>query len=207
MVSMAGWLLCGLGLLSSLSAQSKPEPAFLQKGTIKFDKHTLSGDARRSTPGSKELGQDWWVIEVKFDTFAPLTDELTLKFTTDMVDTLKKQDDQAETTVLLQGELTFLNVPQGKGHQAAMFLHPTSVIRYGGIRGQEGIRKANVRVELYEKGELVDALDMKQEKDDWVEVLKKQGITEVTGVLLRPDQVPFYAFEFLKFNQIKSVSR
>lgn len=194
------------GVSGELMAQ-KVEPTLLQKGTIKLDKYTLPNEARRGTPTTKELGEDWWAIEVRFDTFVPMTEEVTIKFYTDMVDTLKKGERDVEPTVILTGETTYMNVPAGRGHVASMYLHPTSVIRYGGVRGREGIKRANVRIEVFEGGEKVDTLDMKEEKTDWIEALKSTGASEKAGVLLSPDQVPFHAFELLKFNQIKRATR
>lgn len=188
---------------------SKYEPVLLQKGSIKLDKYQLPGEARRGggTPATKELGDDWYAIEVKFDTTAPLTEEITLKFFIDMVDTLKKEDAKQDPTVILTAETTYINVPKGRGHVAMVYLHPTSVLRYGGVRGAEGIKKANVRVEAYERGEKVDELDMKQQKTDWLKDLQEQGVPLVPGVLLSPDQVAFQAFEVTKFNQIKRATR
>lgn len=187
----------------------KFEPVLLQKGSIKLDKFQLPGDARRGggSPTTKELGEDWYAIEVKFDTTAPLTGEITLKFFTDMVDTLKKGDAKEDPVVILTAETTYINVPAGRGHLAMVYLHPTSILRYGGIRGAEGIKKANVRVEAYEGGEKVDEIDMKQEKTDWVKAMQDEGAALVPGVLLSPDQVAFQAFEITKFNQIKRATR
>lgn len=206
-VKWTAWILA-LGIAGAIAQNSQFEPVLLQKGSIKLDKFQLPAEARRSgSPTTKELGDDWYAIEVKFDTQAPLTDEITLKFYADAVDTLKEDQAKGDPLVILTGETTYINVPAGRGHLAMVYLHPTSVLRYGGTRGAEGIKKANVRVEALEGGEKVDEIDMKPEKTDWVKDLQTRGATLVPGVLLNPDQVPFQAFEVTKFNQIKRVAR
>jgi|GEM_PF-835927 len=201
-------LILWLGLGVAGAQAPKFEPVLLQKGSIKLDKYQLPGEARRGgSATTKELGDDWYAIEVKFDTQAPLTGEITLKFYADMVDTLKRGDAKEDPIVILTAETTYINVPAGRGHVAMVYLHPTSVLRYGGIRGAEGIKKANVRVEALEGGEKVDEIDMKEEKTDWVKDMQAQGATLVPGVLLSPDQVAFHAFEVTKFNQIKRAVR
>jgi hypothetical protein len=195
------------GCLVPLQAQTQTyEPGLLTKGSIKRDKIQLPREAQNKGP-IKELAEDWYAYEVKFNTTAPLTEELTIKFYTDMVDTLAKGKENAESTVILTAETTYINVPAGTGHVAVVYLHPTSVLRYGGTRGQEGIKKANVRVELLEGGKKVDEIDLKEEKTDWVEALTKSGVVTVSGVLLSPENSPFWITDTQKINQIKRPTR
>jgi hypothetical protein len=173
--------------------------ALLTPGSIKIEKIDLPSEAKKGSPTIRELGEDWYMLEVKFDTEATLTEELTVKFYTDMVDTLKEG---ANNVVILTAETTYINIPKGKGHVAAVYLHPSSVLRYGGKSGAEGIKKANVHVDLMEGGRMVDGLDMKKDDPNWF-----TQYAPVTGVLMTLKESPFWPAEAQKFNQIKSTTR
>jgi hypothetical protein len=188
--------------LGILPVQAQKEPsAKLVKGSIKFDKAQLPTEISKVSPGSKVLGEDWYSIEVKFDTTEDFTEEITVKFYTDMIDTLKEGN---ANTVVLTSETTFINVPKGNGHLATAYLHPSSILRYGGTTGKDGIKKANIHVELMENGRSAGpGEDLRPENQaNWY-----TSFTQVPGVLLSLKDSPFWPYEMLKFNQIKSSTR
>lgn len=198
-VLMVGAAFLWAGILSSPA--QKQESAKLVEGSIKFDKVELPAEVRTAKPGSRELGEDWYSIEVKFDTTADLTEEITVKFYTDMIDTLKEGN---ANTVILTAEVTFVNVPKGVGHVATAYLHPSAILRYGGTTGKDGIKKANIHVDLMENGRSVGTgIDLRPDNQaNWY-----TSFTQVPGVLVTLKDSPFWPSEMLKFNQIKSGSR
>lgn len=183
---------------ATLTAQRAEADALLIPNTIKMDKVQLPSEARKANAPVRELGEDWYVIEAQFETVPKLLEEVTVKFYTDMVDTLK----DGQPTVILTSETTFINIPAGKGHTATAYLHPTSVLRYGGKSGAEGIKKANVHVELLVGGRVVDKLDMRKDDPNW-----HTQFPPAPGVLIPLQDSPFWPFEALRFNQIKPSAR
>jgi len=190
----------------SPSEAEKGPTSRLVEGSIKFEKINLPDIFKSSGSGSssaapKVLSEDWYVIEVKFDTEEELTEEVTVKFFTDMVDTLKEAK---SSTVILTSEVTFINVPKGNGHLATAYLHPSAVKRYGGTGGAKGIKKANVHVDLIENGQSTGAgIDFRQEKEaNWYTMF-----TQIPGILVNLKDSPFWPSETLKFNQIKATTR
>jgi len=185
----------------SLSEAEKDFSAKLVDASIKFDKIQLPEELRRVSAGTREVSEDWYVIEVKFDTKDEITEEVTVKFFTDMVDSLKEAKGN---TVVLTSEVTFINVPKGNGHLATAYLHPSAVKRYGGTSGAKGIKKANIHVDLLENGQSTGpGIDFRQEKDaNWY-----TSFPQLTGILVNLKESPFWPSELLKFNQIKATTR
>ncbi|MDX6765798.1 MAG: hypothetical protein SFU85_03305 [Candidatus Methylacidiphilales bacterium] len=185
-------------LLAITSLVAQGQPARLVENSIKLEKATLPREAETATPGNRVLGEDWYVIEAKFDTTEELTEEITVKFYTDMVDTLKKNE-----TIILTSEVTFINVPKGNGHVATAYLHPAAVSRYGGSAGKDGIKKANVHVDLMENGRSNGpGLDLRKDQPNWF-----SSFPQVPGVLVNLKDSPFWPMEQRKFNQIKAATR
>jgi len=188
--------------LGIFPAQAQKEPsAKLVVGSLKFDKIDLPSELKTVKAGAKELGEDWYSIEVKFDTTDDITEEITVKFYTDMIDTLKEG---SGNTVVLTSETTFINVPKGNGHLATAYLHPSAILRYGGTTGKDGIKKANIHVELMENGRSAGpGMDLRPDNQaNWY-----TSFTQVPGILVSVKDSPFWPYEILKFNQIKSSTR
>lgn len=185
----------------SSQAAEKDFSSKLVEGSVKFEKIQLPDEIKRINATSRELGEDWYVIEAKFDTKDDITEEVTVKFYTDMVDTLKEDKDNV---VILTAEVTFINVRKGNGHLATAYLHPSAIQRYGGTSGSKGIKKANVHVDLLENGQSTgEGIDLRKEKDPaWY-----TSFTQVPGVLVTLKDSPFWPLEMLKFNQIKTNPR
>lgn len=158
--------------------------------------------------GNSLLDRGWIRISVEFATQQEMTDEVKLKFYAEGYDVLVKKvgtkkgdlDSSQEKFVILTGETAFINVPRGRHHQAAMFVHPSSARRYGGRRGEDWTnQRSNIRVEIFEKNRTAGFLDLKKDPDEnWI----KKGPTK-QGVLLGLKESPWWPLDIRKYNQLK----
>ena len=192
-----------LGVFQSFSmAQSSADS--IRIIDVKLEKISLPNEAGRSPAVAKELGEDWYMAEVHFST--PLSkgssadsiiEELQVKFYVDGLDSLK-----SDTFVVLTGEQTYLNVPNGE-HYATMYLDPMSLIRYGGKKEQaRGFKKSNFHAEILVAGkvEAQKSKNERTEKDDpnWF----TQG-QQLPGILIGLRESPWWPFEAKRYNRIK----
>jgi hypothetical protein len=88
----------------------------------------------------------------------------------------------------LTGSVTYINIPKGKDVYGVFYVHPSTIARYSGPRGNEDFtRKFNVHVEAYVDGAKVDYFDKNKEQDpNWFQQLKA-----VPNLVSRQDQCAF----------------
>ena len=172
---------------------------------VKLEKISLPNEAARTPAAVKELGDEWYVAEVKFSTpdkggtvLESIIDELQVKFYIDGLDSLKD-----DAFVVLTGEQTFMNVPKGD-HYAVMYLDPMSLIRYGGKKDlARGFTKSNFHAEIVVDGKVVDQKSKRKEtaKEDpnWF----TQG-QPLPGILTGVHDSPWWPFDARRYNRIKA---
>ena len=66
----------------------------------------------------------WTELKLEFTTRVQWVDELTVKYF--VLVTSEKNSD------ILSGEITYINVPAGKNHMSSLFIHPDTMLKYGG---------------------------------------------------------------------------
>ena len=168
--------------------------------TIKFDTINLPAEARANAV-EKELGEPWYMVEVKFSTEVDAED-VHVKFYVEAVeDVFKIQEKGAPADkkyLVLTGEQTYLNVPKGREHYAAMFLDPMSLIRYGGKDGARGFKQKNIYVQIT-AGDDKAGKNLKDDDDGWYD----QG-QQISGVLMGLKDSPWWPSQVRRYNRIKS---
>ncbi|MDA1044161.1 MAG: hypothetical protein O3C57_02945 [Verrucomicrobia bacterium] len=143
---------------------------------------------RTSIPQSGGRPMEWSKLEIEYDTAPEWIDVVTVKF---FVMTQAQIDGKAAFSIFRE-TVDYVDVEQGRGHLADVFLRPQTVKRYG--------EPAVVHIEFLVGGEIVDEVDeldpsmRNQLPPDWYKnnaVLQKESVTVRDGYLLNRAKTPF----------------
>lgn len=169
----------------------------------------------------------WLRIDVPFSTRKKFTPEIKFKFYLEGYEAVEAMGGQkaGEKFVVLTGEISYRDIPQGEKHYAGMFLSPAACLRYAGTKANGEAdwtaKKMNLRVEANEQGSPVDgALDLQADKErglsgrggmknpDWFAGTPPPGSQEeggqvLEGVLLPIPETPFWPKDFKRYPQLK----
>jgi len=129
----------------------------------------------------------WFRIEAEFMSLPEWADDLMVRYYALV--------GHGRDAKLFVGEVAYVNVAKGARHYSAMFLHPSTVDRFG--RGQV----ENIAVEIVYQGRIVDQMSKSGSRDIWW-----KGYAPVSGYLLKPQDTPWSVlsqdrYEALKLNQ------
>jgi hypothetical protein len=131
-----------------------------------------------------KLGK-WIEMEVSYETKPETIDELTFKFTV-----------QIEGK-LLDGEVTYAGIAEGKDHYAVMYVSPKIINAL--LKGKPFTAASieNVWVDVTKSGQkLSPTVSMKQGA--------MPNLPHITGMVLRKDQTPFAPLFYDRYEEIKS---
>jgi hypothetical protein len=118
-------------------------------------------------------GVEWTELRLEFKTTPEWIDEMNIK----CYARVQGKNDREGT--ILFGEVTYVNVPRWKYHAASLFVHPTTLARYGQVE--------NVHCEIWAKGKLRDTVDWPQKTSrKWWEMK-----APVKGSILTKFYTPF----------------
>ena len=120
--------------------------------------------------------KDWAKIIVRFDTDPDWIDQLEMRFY------IVVKNPKTFAYTMFTGVFTYVEVSKGRNHQAAVFLRPRTIERYG-IPERAG-------VEVYSKGELVSAGSCPEDSKLWWRAAGANMRT-VEGYVLERSQTPF----------------
>lgn len=118
---------------------------------------------------------EWARILVRFDTDADWTDQLEMRFYI-----VVKNPKTADYT-MFTGTYVYSDIPKGRNHQAAVFLRPRTMERYGNTVEQAA-------VEIYSKGELVSSRSVPVSNKPW---WRTATVRSVEGYVIDRSQTPF----------------
>ena len=161
----------------------------------------------------------WLRIDLPFATGKKITPEIKFKFYLEGYEVIEaaKGGKDAEKFVVLTGEITYRDVPQGAKHYAGMFLPPSSVLRFAGIKPNGELewsgRKMNLRIEAVDQGVPVEeSFDLQADRDKgWSgrggqkdpEWYRSADAQEIPGTLLPITSTPFWPKDFKRYPQLK----
>ena len=182
-----------LGFLTSHAALAQTEPAkkdfeikAFKQQTRKAPNYSASGENLGGL--SAWANKPWLMIEVDFSSAPEWADDVQVRYYV-----LIGQD---KNTQMFTGQITHNNVDRGQHHYSAMFLHPSTLVRFG-----QGKVEA-VAVQMFYKGRLMDmASDPKANRRWW------EQYTPVEGFLLTPEQTPWSIVAFQRWEAAKSSAR
>ena len=130
--------------------------------------------------------REWFVVNTFYETDPEWVDEALFTY---YVVVKAKQGPQKYT--LFKGDVTYVNIQKGK-HKSDMYLHPSTMARYGDVE--------RVAVVLTTQGRVVAMESLPASQQRWWEQL-----TPVDGYVLNRMQTPFAMVNFDDYEAIKAV--
>ena len=185
-------LMAALGVVCFMST-GLPETASAQqaaatKAPAKIRK--IKGDKVKTPRYSLASGnvsgrsRDWFQISTEYETEPEWLDELKIQY---YVLAMTKSGKKEQS--LFRGEVNYVNVEEGK-HMSVMYLHPSTLSRYGDVQA--------VAVLLYAEGRLLGAESEPSTSKRWWEQM-----TPRDGFLLNRMETPFAMINFDNYEAIK----
>jgi hypothetical protein len=144
----------------------------------------FSGTGESLGGNSSWANKPWHQIEVDFSSTPEWADDVQIKYYVLI--------GQGKELQMFTGQITHINVDRATHHYSAMFLHPSTLVRYG-----QGKVEA-VAVQLFYKGRLVDQTSDPKANRRWWE-----QYTPVEGFLLAPEQTPWSVVAFQRYEASK----
>lgn len=130
-------------------------------------------------------GKDWFSVNTTYDTAPDWVDDITFSY---FVLITGKSPGQPRNT-LLSGDVTYVNVQKGR-HLSDMYLHPSTLARYGEVE--------RVAVIVRVQGRVVAMASEPSSPQRWWEQL-----TPVQGLVLNRMETPFAMINFDNYEAIK----
>ena len=149
-------------------------------------------------PRSGARSKDWGRVLVSYATAPDWIDQLTLRYYV----LLKSADRDAEKLyMLLEGEVTYIDVEKGADHYSTIFVRPNTLKRYGEM--------VAVGVEITDDGKTVVKSDLSASsplKDKtvkwWTAARANANVESKAGHLLNRSQTPFAVANHAEFEAI-----
>ena len=152
---------------------------------------SYGGSASAALNGGRSagiLGTQWMRIEVQFDTGAlEWADEITLKYYVLM--------GKGKLAKMFTGEITHVNVAKGSQHYSAVYIHPNTLVRFGGGQVEA------IVVQMFYQNRLVATYGEPTPQKRWWE-----EIAPTTGFLLNPLQTPWSVYSYERYEATKATS-
>lgn len=134
----------------------------------------------------KGRSRNWYRVVTQYDTDALWTDELSFTYYV----LVKNKDPKGPPRSLFRGKVTYVNVEKGRGHKSDVYLHPSTLARYGDVEA--------VAVLIEVGGRLVASESLPASNKRWWEQL-----SPVDGILLNRMQTPFAMINFDDYEAVK----
>jgi len=128
--------------------------------------------------------RDWFQVAVSYETAPDWIDDLTFTYYV-----LMKPKTGPTKYMLFKGDVTYVNIQKGK-HKSDMYLHPSTLARYGDVQ--------QVAVVLTTQGRVVAMESLPASQQRWWEQL-----TPMDGYVLNRMQTPFAMINFDDYEAIK----
>lgn len=165
-------------------AQAVVSPASIKLGRVEIS--APSTPEYQITGGQNKrykLGK-WLEFEIGYETKAEEIDELTFKFTA-LIE-----------NKLLDGEVTYVNIAQGRDHFAVMYLSPKSIDKLTGGKTLTAASIQNVWVEVNRQGQVLGRESFKPGQ--------QPNLPHVAGLVLNKMQTPFAPLFYDRYEEIKA---
>ncbi|MFO1490859.1 MAG: hypothetical protein U1F87_08130 [Kiritimatiellia bacterium] len=191
MKNMLRFAIAGLTLLAAAAVQGQQPAEASREIRVKPPKaspaSTPEYDVRVKGGGSNSSpNSNWLEVEAEFDTAPAWTDEVTFSYYV-LLKAKSKEDvgPAGRQYNLFRGEVTYVDVPKGRGWKSNMFLPPSTFRRYGDVE------KVGMQVKL--KGVIVSEESVPAAKSRWWEEHPVKGQLlprNLTHVNVNPDANP-----------------
>lgn len=135
--------------------------------------------------------QDWVQVEVTFAAAPEFTEELTIKYFI------------AINKTLLTGEVTHINVPEGRELHSVMYVPPRTLQRLMGGKNITPNAFDNIAIQILVKGQLVAQQSWKRAgNENWF-----QQVQQIPNLVLNKNETPFAPLYWDRYEMIKSTTR
>ncbi|MDB6155036.1 MAG: hypothetical protein JWL90_3489 [Chthoniobacteraceae bacterium] len=129
-----------------------------------------------------KLGE-WLEVEVEFETKLEDIDELTFKYTM----LVEKK--------ILDGEVTYVNIPKGREHYSVMYVAPRSLEKLAGGKAITASAIENVWVEVSHNGLVLDKVSLRP--------TAIPNAQHISSLVLNKNETPFAPLYFDRYEAIK----
>ncbi len=126
---------------------------------------------------------DWLELEVEFESKVEDIDELTFKYTM----LLERK--------LLEGEVTYVNIPKGREHYSVMYVAPRTLEKLSGGKAITASAVENVWVEVSRNGLVLDKVSLRP--------AAVPNAQRVPNLVLNKSETPFAPLYFDRYEAIK----
>lgn len=181
-VILTGILLVTLGPASGQAPGPDAGPKIVRLRKPEIQK-VRTPEYRITTGTMQGRSREWYQITAEYDTAPEWVDEMTFQFYV-LVKGHSKH-------TLFRGDVTYVNIERGNRHKSVMYLHPSTVARYGEVE--------RVAVLIMHEGRLVAMESEPSSAQRWWEQL-----TPVSGYVLNRMQTPFAMINFDDYEAIKA---
>jgi len=153
---------------------NKPQPAVIKSPDYQIN----GGPQKRTVFGS------WLEVEVEYTTLPEMIDELTFKYTILIQNTL------------LDGEVTYVNIPAGRDHFAVMYVPPRALLKLTGGRPLTNASIENVWVQVTKQGQILDQTSFRGAG-------QIPNLQHAAGLVLNKNETPFAPLYYDRYEAIK----
>lgn len=136
----------------------------------------------------KGKSKDWLRIVATYDTDAQWTDDLTFTYYV----LVRNKDPKGPPRSLFRGKVTYVNVGKGRNHESDVYLHPSTIARYGDAE--------MVAVLIESGGRLLASESQPPSSKRWWEQL-----SPIDGLVLNRMQTPFAMINFDDFEAVRTI--
>ena len=132
----------------------------------------------------------WLEVEVEFGAAPEFTDELTVKYFILI------------NGKLLTGEVTHVNVPEGRDRRSVVYISPRTLARVMANRPLPPNAIQNIAVQIVQQGAVKSELSLVRAQPNWY-----AAVPQVPGFVLNKNETPFAPLYWDRYEQIKSAGR
>jgi hypothetical protein len=184
--------LVSLALVGAGFAQSPVGPGSVKLGkvspsVVKTPEYQIVGGENK-----RFRNREWLELEVEYATQPEEIDELTFKYTVLL-----------EGNHLLDGEVTYVNIPKDREHYAVMYIPPRALEKITGGKPLSPASIVNVWVEVTHSGQALD----KPASFKPSPALNAINLPHTTGLILTKDQTPFAPLYYDRYEAQKPSTR
>jgi len=181
-VACLAFAISGMMITSAQAQPAQPNVVKIRKvtgGKVKTPDFKVSG---YNTAGA---AKEWFAVMVEFDTDAEWVDNLDFEFNVVL------EGNQNPKFNRLRGVVSCQNIAKGNRHKEMVYLHPSTLARYGAVK--------RAAVLIKHKGVEVAAESSEQGTGRWWEQL-----APMDGLVLNRLQTPF---AFLQYDEYEAMSQ
>ena len=187
-------LLLAGGLCGGLSASAQGEAVGAGTGGLQVRKVTpvsriKTPEYQVSQNSQRGRSREWFRLEFLYDTDAEWMDEAT--FTCYVL--LENKDPKGRPYTLLRNKISYVNIEKGRSHKGEMYVHPSTIARFGDVKAVAVLADVNGRV--------VSGDAYPPARNKWWE---QQQLPPVDGLLLNKAQTPFALIAFDDIEAVKN---